>query len=510
MRARRCVMGLAAVVAVAGLAAPAAGADVPQPGVVTHDRIVNADPGPNSPHVLDGQVLAIAEVGSRIILGGDFTQVRNAQGTETLSRPNILAFDKATGLVDTTFAPTVNGPVRALAVAPGSQQVYIAGSFGSVNGTGSSKVALLDTVTGAKITSFKSRNVTGQVEDMKLVAGRLFIGGHFVSVDSVPRTALAELNPATGALLPSVDLDFAGIHWGGDTHVYKMDVTPDGSTMVVIGNFMAVAGAPRVEAAMIDLTTNPATVASWQTDRFVPRCYTVFDFVVRDVDLSPDGSYFVIVTTGGYGGGPPALCDTATRWETAASGPAQNPTWAAYTGGDSTFAVETTGAAVYVGGHQRWQNNPFKADGVGQGSVSREGIAALDPSNGLPFSWNPGRTLGLGVRDLLATEAGLWMGSDTDWAGGELHPRIAYFPLAGGVVHPMQHVRRSPPTSTRLGHARPGQGCCTASTRAALRWRRWTSGRTGRRTRPPPIRSAPAEAAPPRTAPSSRRHRRCR
>jgi hypothetical protein len=345
------------------------------------------------------------------------------------TRNYILAFNKRTGALDPGFVPQVNAPVRALAPGSDGRTVYIAGSFGQVNGLGTSKVALLDVVTGAKITAFKAKNIDSQVEDLKFVAGRLFIGGHFTTVESQPRTALAELDPVTGALLQSVNLSFSGIHWGGDTHVYKMDVTPDGARMMVLGNFLAIAGQDRVEAAMIDLTRRPAVVANWQTDRFKQRCYTRFDFVVRDVDFAPDGSYFVMATTGGYGPGTTSLCDTTSRWETTDAGTARQPTWVDYTGGDSTFAVAVTGTAVYAGGHQRWENNPFRADAAGPGAVSREGIAALDPANGLPLSWNPGRTLGLGVRDLLVTPDGLWMGSDTDRVANELHGRIAFFPI---------------------------------------------------------------------------------
>jgi len=100
-----------------------------------------------------------------------------------------------------------------------------------------------------------------------------------------------------------------------------------------------------------------------------------------------------------------------------------------------------TGTAIYVAGHNRWMNNPHP-NGTnvnalpGPGGVPREGIAALDPANGLPLSWNPGKTRGKGSRTLLATADGLWVGSDTTSFGGQYHARIAFCPLAGGTTVP--------------------------------------------------------------------------
>jgi hypothetical protein len=99
--------------------------------------------------------------------------------------------------------------------------------------------------------------------------------------------------------------------------------------------------------------------------------------------------------------------------------------------------VAITSSAVYVGGHQRWMNNSTGTDSAGEGAVPRPSLAALDPANGLPLAWNPGRDpRGNGVSALLATSTGLYEGSDTDYLGNSayLRPRIGFFPLAGGTA----------------------------------------------------------------------------
>ena len=216
-----------------------------------------------------------------------------------------------------------------------------------------------------------------------------------------------------------------------------MDVSPDGSKLAIIGNFMKVNGQPRAPGRAARPVHDAG--AAWRTGRPIATstpCFSnAFDTYMRDVDFSPDGSYFVIVATGGPNVG--TLCDTAARWNTNATGSALEPTWVDVTGGDTLSAVAITGSVVYVGGHQRWMNNYYGSDSAGPGAVDRPGIAALDPTQRHAVLLEPRRrTAGRPCIALFATNDGLWMGSDTDHTAGETHRKIAFFPLAGGKTPP--------------------------------------------------------------------------
>ncbi|MGH9037879.1 MAG: hypothetical protein ACRD0O_19140, partial [Acidimicrobiia bacterium] len=115
-----------------------------------------------------------------------------------------------------------------------------------------------------------------------------------------------------------------------------------------------------------------------------------------------------------------------------------------------------TGGAVYVGGHMRAMNNNYTdgsaTDAIpGPGHVAREGIAALDAVSGLPLPWNPGRERGEGAWALASSPEGLWVGSDTNRIGGELHQKLAFFPLAGGTAAPTYTTQALPADLYRLG-----------------------------------------------------------
>jgi hypothetical protein len=421
-------------------ALPASAVQTAQPVVVSEN------PSDFTPHVLDGKVNAVLQVGDQIVLGGRFTQVQAASGGPVLSRRNMVSFNAKTGAVS-AFAPNPDGDVEALVASGDGATIFAGGSFNTMNGITSPSLAKISVSTGASVSGFKAPALNGRIKDLRVAGGRLWLAGGFSKVAGNVQPALATVNPFTGAFDPYMRLLIAGVHRPEKTNqvtgVYKLDIDPSGSRLAAIGNFATVNGVTNDQMLMLDLSGTAAAPADWQTTFYGTKCMSVFDSYMRDLDISPDGQYVVVSTTGAYGG-PDAACDTTARFELSSTGADVRPTWINTTGGDTTYAVAVTGSAVYVGGHQRWQNNPFAADAAGPGAVRRPGIAALDPANGLPLSWNPTRTRGVGVFDMLATADGLWLGSDTDRIGNEYHARIAFLPLAGGKAVPVASATSLP------------------------------------------------------------------
>jgi PKD domain len=415
-------------------------------------NVVSAVPAKYTPDVNNGVVYSIGQVGSTVFIGGTFTSVSPNKATTTFADNYIAAFTAGTGVLNTGFAPTLDGAVQTIIPGPTAGTVYIGGDFKTVDGV-KARIALLNASTGALVPGWRAPAINAKVTRLVLSGGQLYVGGYFSTVNALPRNGLATLNPTTGAVNSYFTLPFTGHHnyltqcnprfstcADAAVGVKAFDINPAGTEMVAIGNFTSVAGLSRDQIAVINLgPTAPTVNATWATQAFTAECSAnAFDSYIRDVQFSPDGSYFVVVATGASGtnlDGTNSSCDSASRYEATGTGTNIRPTWIDYTGRDSLWSVAVTGTAVYVGGHERWLNNTKGLDGAQEGAVPRPGVAAMDPTNGLPLAWNPGRNpRGAGAYSLLATSDGLYVGSDTDWIGNSTyhHKKIAFFPLAGG------------------------------------------------------------------------------
>lgn len=431
-------LGMGAVEAPA--MAASTGKSSPQDG-----RIVSETPAGNTPAIMDGTVLSMTKVGGTIVVGGTFTTVRNPGSSVDIPRHNLFAFDEDTGKVKSGFAPEPDGAVYKVLPVKGGKYVYVGGDFRSLAYAGkpvsASRLVKLKVSSGTRDRTFKPGKLDGQVRDLEVTGSRLWVAGKFTHVHGKAQKALVSLRAKSGAYDSYFTKKFAGVHRTGYpsdvTNVLSITTDPKNKRLVAIGNFTSVSGTQRAQIATFNLAKSSAKLANWNTHLFESTCAHQFETTMTDTSFSPDGSYFIVATTGSYGGKASldgtSGCDVVARFKSSSTGTDIRPAWTAYDGGDSTWSVEVTADAVYVGGHQRWQNNPGGDNVAAEGAVERTGIAALDPVNGLPLAWNPRRLpRGMGVRDMLATKKGLYVGSDTTVFGGRTRYRLAFVPLAGG------------------------------------------------------------------------------
>ncbi|WP_092375586.1 hypothetical protein [Micromonospora phaseoli] len=457
-------VGVGAVVSVAALLAvsvpaptaasagpagvPAAVVPVPEPAT-----LVTANPADHTPHARDGEVRAFAQVGGRVFVGGSFTQIRQTVSAPWVSRHYLFAYDRSTGALATAFLPVLDGAVNSLVAGPGGTLI-VGGAFKNVNGVQRRNLVALDPSTGMIMGSWVGRSDGGTVRDLALHGNWLYVAGAFNWLNGTAHSGLGRLNATTGAIDPTFTIDTTVGRHGTSRYVWTIDVSPDGRTLVVGGNFRFVNGLPREQLALVNLAGTPS-VLDWSTEKFAPPCVAPESFVhyVQDVRFGGDGRWFVVGTNGGLGW-PAAYCDALVRFETASRGAGQLATWVNFTGNDTITSVEVADNVIYLGGHFRWLNNPNATDKPGNGAVDRLGIGAVTPATGMPVNWNPrrsgGSALPTGATSWGSSVPVLWRGSDglyfghnSDGMGNEYHGRLGVFPVSGG----RDITPKNPPTA---------------------------------------------------------------
>ena len=403
------------------------GSTLPAQASLSQPAVVSDNPADTTPHVLitdtSYDVRAFAQVGHTVYAGGRFAQVQDPFMTTTYDRQNFVAFDSETGVVS-PLNLSFDGMVGAIEATADGSALFIGGAFTKVNGITRRGIMKYDLVNNQIDPTFAPTGMR-TVSDIKLANGAVIAAGNFTKT-------LMALNPTTGADTGAINITVTGVvDPTKETKIQYIAVSPDGTRLVATGNFTTVNGQSRRRAFMLNLGAT-ATLSTWHAPRFDVNCVATSRLIsAQGVDFSPDGSYFVIVATGGPTG-TNGICDAAARFETAnVSGNAQ-PTWINWTGGDTLYSVAVTGAAVYVGGHQRWLDNPQGHDSAGPGAVSRPGIGAIDPVTGMALPWNPTKSRNHGTMVLYATPQGLWVGSDGTEFGHEPHNGIGFAPLDPG------------------------------------------------------------------------------
>ncbi|MBY5164137.1 carbohydrate binding domain-containing protein [Salsipaludibacter albus] len=396
----------------------------PAEASLAHPKVVSENPSDTTPHiVLDGvsqNVYAFEQIGRTMFAGGRFDTVQDPAMTQTYARSNFVVFDADTGVVS-DLNLSFDGMVTGIVKTADESALFISGAFSQVNGITRRGIAKYDLVNDRIDPTFAPTGMR-TVSDIRIANGWLIAVGNFSK-------HVMAMDQVTGADLGHINLTVAGVVDPTDeTRVKKIAISPDGTRLVATGNFATVNGQNRKRAFMLNLAQT-TTLSTWYAPRFAVNCVAASRLVsAQGIDFSPDGSYFVVVSTGGPTG-TNGICDATARFETANVASNVQPTWINWTGGDTLYSVAVTGAAVYVGGHQRWLDNPQGSDFAGPGAVSRPGIGAIDPVTGKALAWNPTKSRNHGTMVLFATPDGLWVGSDGERFGNEDHVGIGFVPL---------------------------------------------------------------------------------
>src|SRR3954469_18097495 len=238
------VTGLTGTLVLSPLAQAAdTGQTAPQTGRIVSEEPAKAVLGtPTTPHVLDGTVFSITQVGSQIVVGGSFTSVENPGTSTPIARNHVFSFDANTGRVSTTFNPAPNGTVYKVQAAADGTSVYIGGLFSSAFGATAKNLVRANVSTGAKITGFTPSNLDGVVRDLEVVGNRLWVAGKFTHIGGRAQKALGTLNATTGLYDPYFTGVFAGVHntsiTTATTNVLQISTNRSNTELMAVGNFM--------------------------------------------------------------------------------------------------------------------------------------------------------------------------------------------------------------------------------------------------------------------------------
>ena len=210
-------------------------------------------------------------------IGGDFTGITD--GTTTLARQHLVAVTEADGHAVAGFVADTDGTVNTVAVV--GSQLYLGGTFTTVNGQARKNLARVNLPSGAVDTSFKL-DADNTVFDLWLQGSRLYVGGDFKVLGTTARTRIAALDTTTGTIIggfaPNVDRRVSSVAAttgaGGDTvYVGGRLKTVNGQTVLNLAAVNGNSGALLPVRFLGVEAPDPATTTS----------------DILDLDIAPDG-----------------------------------------------------------------------------------------------------------------------------------------------------------------------------------------------------------------------------
>src|SRR5215467_6701919 len=365
----------AGLVVAAATAAPSASAATQAAGATT------MQPGL---WITNGPVRASLLVGSTLFIGGDFTYEGPATG-------HAVALDPASGAARTPF-PRIGGTVTAIA-PDGSGGWFVGGTLTTAGGLSLGDLVRIRS-DGSVDPSFAPRpgpdpTMPGIVNALALSSGVLYVGGKFTTIGGQPWTAVAALDPVTGAVQawnpalgfdpnfgpPEVDALAAS---GGVVYIGGRFVSAGGTSDVALGGF---------NAGTAQLVWNPQT--GWPGGTLAEALAVSGDTVYAGAGIGGTGQVDAF-----------RVADASLRWQTSAIA--------------RTLAM--AGGRLYANGFS---------------PVSSSSLYTLDPATGTPIAWDPQIT---GTHALTALGGALYVGGWFATASGAQRGDLAAFDAATGAL----------------------------------------------------------------------------
>lgn len=379
----------------------------------------------------NGVVWAMAEHNGVVYVGGTFSAIRPpgaAAGESEQQALNFAAFNAATG-APTSCRPsfTINSgvaTVRGLAVSPDGQTLYAGGSFGSVAGHNTSRVAAIDIGSCTPRTNFVARNLNGLVKGVDASGDSLYLGGEFSRVAGQPRGRFAALNPTTGALLPW-RTDVTGtatgsrypVTWGSSTAVL-----PGGQNVVIGGNFTEAQGMTSDKLAVVNATTGNL-VRAYPRPNYTCRsgndAFCEQRSVVQNIHADDTGFYTAHEGQGGFDGRKAFNLTLNQRWRDTCLGANQDVI--VYQQVLYSVHHQHNCASNNNGGFGELGNRSDLKDHQHMTAQSINGSSAPPMMGWFPDT-NPGIGEGIGPRTVVVSSRN---GTDYMWIGGDF-TRVGY------------------------------------------------------------------------------------
>ncbi len=388
----------------------------------------------------NGQVVAMALLGSNLYVTGSFTSV-NVLSTP-IPRKYAAGFDTSTGVV-TSWDPSLNSNATGMVIASSTVYIY-GGGFTRVNSTTTNTlrnggIAAFNLTDGTVTSWNPSFGGPGSAKVISAAASfdTLYVGGTFTSVNAITRKSLAAFNLLDGSLNSSfvagvTDPQFAS----QGPPVYAIAVS---STTVYVGGIFDVASSTtstttRVNLAAFDLggvltswdpqvATNTATNASSPIHSMAINNSAVY--VAGSIDHANIG------TTNTVRRGWAAfdfVNGTVTSWN---PDPICGSSKASFCVG---FGYENVNAVgnneIYIGSDIMSFIGPY---------VDRNGLAAINPTTGQVTSWDPNvvfdSTNKFGVYSIAIKDNTLYAGGQFKTVNGATTRNgLAAFDLTTGVA----------------------------------------------------------------------------